>query len=126
MKSVPRVGNHYLWAQTNKEFIEGRKTISQLHKDYQLESQLQNKHSANYHIYSDIFNKAFNISLLWQKKCRLCFQYGTGDEQTKDQMKKEYGKHLKEKIVSRKEKDSNKLSANNLCKVVWFDMQVVL
>lgn len=35
IKSIPRIESHYLRAQTTKEFIDGGKTIADLHRDYQ-------------------------------------------------------------------------------------------
>lgn len=134
INSIPRVESHYLRAQTskefidNKEFIDGGKTIAQLHRDYKTLCNSEGRPSVNYHMYADIFNTEFNISFFVPKKdqCSLCFQFNATNGQTKEALRAEYEKHLKEKALSRTEKASDKAKVNGIFIVACFDMQAVI
>ncbi|KAJ8915389.1 hypothetical protein NQ315_008276 [Exocentrus adspersus] len=128
IKSIPRIESHYLRAQTTKEFIDGGKTIADLHRDYQHNCESEGKPSANYHMYSDIFNKEFNISFFVPKKdqCSLCYQYNTSNDDGKKDLQHDYEEHLKEKVLSREEKGKDKSLVSDNLVVVCFDMQAVL
>ncbi|CAH1110705.1 unnamed protein product [Psylliodes chrysocephalus] len=41
--SIPRIESHYLRAQSNKEYIEGGKTIADLQREYQMQCEIANK-----------------------------------------------------------------------------------
>ncbi|CAG9767658.1 unnamed protein product [Ceutorhynchus assimilis] len=128
IQSIPRIESHYLRAQTSREFIDGRKTIADLYRDYKLACEAEGKATVNYHMYADIFNTEFNISFFIPKKdqCSLCFQYNTADEEGKENLKLQYDEHLKEKVLSRKDKEEDKAKVNQNFIVACFDMQAVL
>ena len=77
IKSIPRIESHYLRRQTSKEFIDGSKTIAELHRDYLAQCKETGRPAGIYHLYCDIFNTEFNISFYIPRKdqCNFCFQY---------------------------------------------------
>ncbi|KAJ8967717.1 hypothetical protein NQ314_002663 [Rhamnusium bicolor] len=99
INSIPRIESHYLRAQTCKEFIEGGKTIAELHRDDKLQCEADGKPFANYHLYSDIFNTKFNISFFIPKKdqCNLCYLYNNAIGDEKEELQSEYYEHQEEK-----------------------------
>lgn len=127
IKQIPRIESHYLRQQTSKEFIEGSKTIAELHRDYKSECEAEGKQYANYHMYADLFYNEFNISFFVPKndQCSLCYQYNTASEEAKASLKDEYDEHLREKTLSRKEKDSDKAKVGKYFVVACFDMQAI-
>jgi len=68
IRSIPRIESHYCRANTSKEFIEGGKSIADLHRDYKSECEEKNILAANYVMYARIFNEEFNISFFTPKK----------------------------------------------------------
>lgn len=128
INSIPKVESHYLRAQTSKEFIDGGKTLVGLHKDYENQCILDQKPSANYHMYSDIFNREYNISFFRPKKdqCSLCFQYETAGQDEKQRLAFEYEEHIHEKNLSRLEKATDKENINENLIVSCFDMQAIM
>ncbi|CAH1102894.1 unnamed protein product [Psylliodes chrysocephalus] len=80
IQSIPRIESHYLRAQTSREFIDGSKTIAPTSIE-----------TTNLH-----------------DQCSLCFQYNTADEKGKENLKLQYDEHLKEKVLSRKDKEEDK------------------
>lgn len=128
INTIPRIESHYLRAQTSKEFIDGSKTIAQLHRDYKLECEAEGRPSVNYHMYADIFNREFNLSFFVPKKdqCSLCFQYNTATDEAKELIKNEFDEHLTEKVLSRKEKETDKAKVGETFVLACFDMQAVV
>lgn len=125
IKSIPRVESHYCRAQTKKEYIEGSKNIAQLHRDYQELCKNRGSPAANYQMYFEIFTKEFNISFFYPKKdaCELCLQYENSQEAEKAVLKEKYDLHLKEKTLSRAEKERDKKSNKH---TYVYDLQSVL
>lgn len=110
INSIPRMESHYLRKQTSKEFIEGGKTIADLHRDYVRQCEVEGKPSANYHMYNDIFNSEFNISFFVPRKdqCNVCFKYENSSNEEKEIMKIQFHNHQEEKKLSRDEKENDK------------------
>ncbi|KAJ8964508.1 hypothetical protein NQ314_004796 [Rhamnusium bicolor] len=96
INSIPRIESHYLRAQTSKEFIEGGKTIAELHRDYKL-----------------------------QYQCNLCYLYNNAIGDEKEKLQSEYYEHQEEKKLSRIEKDNDKMKSSKNFIVACFDMQAV-
>ncbi|KAJ8948808.1 hypothetical protein NQ314_008343 [Rhamnusium bicolor] len=86
INAIPRVDSHYLRAQTTWKFIEGGKSLADLHRDYQNECTEKNVPFANLTMYSRIFNNHFNISFFTPKKdqCDLCSSYNNAREEEKE------------------------------------------
>ncbi|KAJ8926473.1 hypothetical protein NQ314_021159 [Rhamnusium bicolor] len=68
IKSIPRVPSHYCRAGTSREYIEGGKSLADIHRDYEQKCKDDNEPAANYMMYSRIFNEEFNISFCIPKK----------------------------------------------------------
>lgn len=68
INSVPRIESHYCRKDSIRQYIEGGKTVAQLHKDYVGICKESNKPYANYIMYSRIFNDEFKISFYIPKK----------------------------------------------------------
>ncbi|XP_050519034.1 uncharacterized protein LOC126893129 [Diabrotica virgifera virgifera] len=82
-------------------------------------------------MYSRIFNNNFNISFFTPKKdrCDLCNSYNNATEDEKVVLNQKYDTHLREKVLSRAEKEEDKkravLSEGNII-VATYDLQAVL
>lgn len=110
INTIPRIESHYLRAQSTREFIEGGKSLADLHRDYKNECIEKNVPFANLTMYSRIFNNNFNISFFTPKRdqCDLCCSYNNASEEEKGAIQKKYDEHLKEKVLSRAEKEEDK------------------
>lgn len=97
-------------AQTTREFIEGGKSLADLHRDYKNECIEKNLSFANLTMYSRIFNTNFNISFFTPKKdqCDLCSSYNNARVEEREAIQEKYDIHLKEKVLSRAEKKRTK------------------
>lgn len=131
INSIPRIDSHYLRAQTTREYIEGGKSLAELHRDYKNDCIDNNRPFANITMYSQIFNNNFNISFFTPKKdqCDLCCSYNNARENEKEVIQKEYDNHIKEKVLSRWEKEEDKKRAKECGRkivVATFDLQAVL
>lgn len=74
-------------------------------------------------MYARIFNEEFNISFFTPKKdqCELCISYDNSDSIEKVLLQEKYDTHLKEKVLSRIEKDKH-----SNCATAVYDLQAVL
>lgn len=113
INTIPRIESHYLRAQSTREFIEGGKSLADLHRDNKNECIQRNVPYANLTMYSRIFNNNFNISFFTPKKdmCDLCSSYNNATEEEKEGIQEKYDKHLREKVLSRAEKEEDKKKA---------------
>lgn len=80
IKKIPRIETFYFGARSSKEYIEGSKSISELHTDYVEECKQKNFQDDKIGIYTmfyRIFTTEFNISFFKPKKdqCYLCISY---------------------------------------------------
>lgn len=125
INSIPRIPSHYCRSQTKKEYIEGGKTVADLYRDYKKLCQEENKPYANYLMYYTIFNQQFNIGFFIPKKdaCELCLAYTNANQEEKTHIEHKYTTHLKEKELSRSEKQADKASDKV---VAVFDLQAIL
>lgn len=127
IQSIPRIESHYLRQQTTREFIDGSKTIMDLYRDYKKRSDDNGTKSVKYSMFRHIFNTDFNISMFHPKKdqCEDCEAYKnrTTEQRTQDER---YHQHLKEKNLSRAEKDNDKKKASEELVVAVYDLQAVL
>lgn len=131
INTIPRIDSHYLRAQTTREFIEGGKSLADLHRDYKNECIEKNLPFANLTMYSRIFNTNFNISFFTPKKdqCDLCSSYNNARVEEREAIQEKYDKHLKEKVLSRAEKEEDKKKAKESegkIIVATYDLQAVL
>lgn len=126
INAIPRTDSHYLRAQTEREYIDSGKSLSDLHRDYQEERERRQLPFANYIMFNRIFNTEFNISFFVPKKdqCDVCESFKNADEEGKHKLIEAYNSHLKEKQLSRAEKEKDK--NNNTASVAVYDLQAVL
>ena len=82
--SIPRIESHYLRGNTSRQFIDGSKTVSELHRDYVNICKEEKVEYVNYAYYYNIFKNEYNISFFCPKKdqCDTCeaFENATDDE----------------------------------------------
>lgn len=125
IKSIPRMESHYCRKDSVREYIEGDKTLADLHRDYCEETEAPH---ANYLMYSRIFNMEFNIGFHRPKKdqCEDCIKYQNAPEEEKNTLKDKYDRHLVEKELSREEKKTDKNSENKNLIVAVYDLEAVL
>lgn len=126
INAIPRIESHYLRAQTTREYIDSSKNLADLYRDYKEEREKQQLQYANYVMFNRIFNGEYNISFYVPKKdqCDLCASYTNADDESKKKMLNKYNLHIKEKKLSRLEKEADKINPN--CSVVVYDLQAVM
>lgn len=126
--SIPRIESHYLRAQTERSYIEGGKSLSDLYRDYRQERIESNLPYANLLMYSRIFNEEYNIGFFSPKKdqCELCVAFQNAEGEEKEALRMRYEQHQKEKQLSRQEKEADKVRANKRVIVAVYDLQAVL
>lgn len=126
INAIPRIPSHYLRAQTKREFIDGGKTIAELHRDYVEECKKEDVPHASYSCFYDIFKKEFNISFFTPKKdqCELCIIYENANPDEKCQLKDKYDLHKKQKELSRLEMKADSEDPNIVNAI--FDLQAVV
>lgn len=126
--SIPTIESHYTRAHSEKLYIDGSKTIAQLHRDYKAECDNQRKPFANLTMYRNIFNHEFNIAFFVPKKdqCQACVNYENSNEEEKEKLREEHNTHIEEKQLSREEKEKDKKSISSSYQVACFDLQASL
>ncbi|XP_045453588.1 uncharacterized protein LOC123662839 [Melitaea cinxia] len=132
INSIPRIESHYLRAQTTRQYIDGQYTVAELHRLYCEDRKANDKPCASYDFYNRVFNHEFNLSFFTPKKdqCDQCVSYHNLSKPEQWKKEVEYKLHLKEKTLSREEKDADmkllkELGHNNLI-VAIYDLQAVL
>ncbi|KAL4711225.1 hypothetical protein ACJJTC_019066 [Scirpophaga incertulas] len=128
IETIPKIESHYTRANTSKHFIDGSKTIAELHKDYLSYCKENNFPHGNYVLFYRVFTNEFNISFFVPKKdqCDLCFTYANAEEEEKQVLKEKYDNHLNEKELSRIEKKNDKEKMMDDTVVAVYDLQAVM
>ena len=105
INTIPRIESHYLRSQTCREFIDGGKSIADLYRDYKTNCMEENTQCASLSLYTQIFNHQFNISFFTPKKdrCELCTAFDNASAEDKKSLQSKFDLHLKEKLLSRAE-----------------------
>jgi hypothetical protein len=126
INSIPRIPSHYLRAQTKREFIDGSKSVSELHRDYVKACKAENIKEASYSTFYHIFKTEFNISFFTPKKdqCETCAAFGNSSEEEKTLLKEKHDQHILEKELSRKEMKEDSQNGNIITAI--FDLQAVM
>lgn len=127
INSIPRIESHYCRKDSKKEYIEGGKTVADLHRDYVKQCEENNLPHANYLMYFRIFSD-FNISFFQPKKdmCEDCVSFTNAPEEEKEKCRESYEQHLVEKDLAREEKCKDKNSVTPNLVVAVYDLQAVL
>ncbi|CAG4907276.1 unnamed protein product [Colias eurytheme] len=128
LDSIPKIESHYCRADSKRVYIDGGKTVADLHRDYVAECQSKGLPSANYIMYYNIFSYEYNISFYQPKKdqCEDCTAYANSTEEEKNRLKEKYEKHLKEKTLSRQSKDDDKNHTADNTIVCVYDLQAAM
>ena len=130
INSIPRVESHYLRNQTKREYFEGSLNIATLYRLYKEKCLEEGAPYVKKSAYEHIFNTEFNIGFHKPKKdqCCTCESYRNSSAEEKKQLEESYKKHLKDKELSREEKQKDvqeaKSEANKI--VAVYDLQAVL
>ncbi|CAB3231933.1 unnamed protein product [Arctia plantaginis] len=125
IESITKIDSHYTRANTSKEFIDGSRTIAEVHKDYVDISKRQNVPYGNYMLFYKIFTEDYNISFFKPKKdrCDTCAIYENCENEYKENRKEYYESHLIEKDICREEKAKDKENDNVITAV--YDLQAI-
>lgn len=128
INSFPRVSSHYSRARTQKQYLDGSLNIATMYRLYVENCTQNNQEYAKISMYTKILNTETNIGFHKPKKdqCSLCANFENGDEEGKEKIKEKYEKHLKEKELSRQEKQKDAERADENIGVCCFDLQAVL
>lgn len=68
VEKIQTIESHFCRSQTKRQFIEGNKTMKDLHVEYDQECEEKQIISGNYVINSRIFNEGYNLSFFKPKK----------------------------------------------------------
>lgn len=125
IEAIPKIESHYIRANSKKHYIDGSKTISDLHRDYVEQCKSNNVDSVNYIMFYRIFTQDFNISFFIPKKdaCEFCEAYKNSSAEEKELKQEVYLQHHEEKRLSRIEKEKDKKDDNIV--VAVYDLQAV-
>ncbi|XP_068221553.1 uncharacterized protein [Palaemon carinicauda] len=125
VNSIPKIESHGTQANTSKSFIDGSKSIADIHKDYVAKCKEQ-KQFGNYTLFYRIFTEEYNISFHTPKKdqCDVCTAFENATETEKYDMKESYDLHHREMELSRTEKVRDKEKKD--CAVAVYDLQAVI
>ncbi|CAH1967358.1 unnamed protein product [Acanthoscelides obtectus] len=125
IRRIPKIESHYARSNTTKEFIEGGKSVADLHREYVMLCKEKKVASANYNMYFKIFNEKFNLSFFVPKKdqCDFCTAFEQMSAEEKASQYEKYNEHQKEKELSREEKEKDK---NSDMHVAVYDLQATL
>lgn len=124
--SIPKIESHYTRANTSKTFIDGSKSIADIHQDYVAKCKEQQKQFGNYTLFYRIFTEEYNISFFTPKKdqCDVCTTFENATDTEKEDLKESYDLHHREKELSRTEKARDKEKKD--CVVAVYDLQAVM
>lgn len=125
IETIPKVESHYTRANTSRHFIDGSKSIADLHRDYVNVCKQNHNQFVSYTTFYRLFTEEFNISFFTPKKdlCETCTAYDNAEKEEKISLKEYYDQHLIEKELAREEKKNDKENANAL--VAVYDLQAV-
>ncbi|KAL4720776.1 hypothetical protein ACJJTC_017583 [Scirpophaga incertulas] len=128
LDSIPKVDSHYCRADTKRTYIEGGKTVADLHRDYVAECKSKGLPFGNYLAYYKIFCTEYNMAFFKPKKdqCESYTNYTNATEKDKQIMKHDYELHLKEKQLARDQKDQDKNYTPDTCIVSVYDLQTAM
>lgn len=128
ISSIPQIDSHYTRAHSEKKYIEGGKTITDLYRDYKKLCEQENKPHASLTTYRDIFNHEYNLAFFVPKKdqCMKCVAYENANVEEKMEIENDYLTHQREKNLSREEKKIDKERASENYQVSCFDLQATL
>nr|CAI5833693.1 unnamed protein product [Callosobruchus analis] len=114
--------------QIQQRIHDGGKSLSQLHRDYVDNCIQKGEPYANYLMFSRIFNYEYNIAFFSPKKdqCEDCMAFKVASDEEKISLKDDYENHLKEKELSRREKENDKNNSDEGTIVAVYDLQAVL
>lgn len=92
IQSIPKVESHYTRANTTRTFIDGSKSIAEIHRDYVANCKEEGLPFGNYTLFHRIFTKEHNISFFTPKKdqCDTCTSYHNAEEMEKELLKESY------------------------------------
>lgn len=62
IQNIPRIESHYILARSSRKYIDGSKTISDLHEDYMAICKEKSEKYGNYVMFYRIFTENVNIS----------------------------------------------------------------
>ncbi|CAG4971456.1 unnamed protein product [Parnassius apollo] len=128
LDSIPKVDSHYCTADTKRTYIEGGKTVADLHRDYVAECKSKGLPFGNYLAYYNIFCTEYNMAFFKPKKdqCETCTNYTNATEEDKQIKKHDYELHLKEKQLARDQRDEDKNYTPDNCIVSVYDLQAAM
>ncbi|CAG9814709.1 unnamed protein product [Phaedon cochleariae] len=131
IESFPVMESHYCRSKTKRKYISSELNITKMYELYvekcDEENVLDPVSSA---VYRKIFCSEYNLGFHRPKKdsCATCEKYKQVENEKKQEMKEEYDRHIKNKEVARKKKESDKKRSETdiSFKSVTFDLQSVL
>ena len=126
--SFPAMESHYCRSGTTKKYLEANLSVKEMYRLYC--EGVNGATRVKEAFYRQIFNTEFNLSFHRPKKdyCQLCTKYHNATASEKMAIQEEYDSHLKrkEKVRALKNDIKKRLSEDNSCAAVTFDLQQVL
>lgn len=126
--SIPKIESHYIRTNTTRTFIEGSRSLADIHRDYVTKCNADKKPFGSYAIFHRVFNQEYNISFFVPKKdlCETCVAYENATDEDKSLLKEKFDQHLVEKDLSRHEKKRDKELDKINEIVAVYDLQAVM
>ncbi|CAG9818119.1 unnamed protein product [Phaedon cochleariae] len=86
---IPRIESHYTRANTSRTFIDGSRSLADIHRDYVSKCREKNELYGSYAIFQRVFTNEFNISFFVPKKdlCETCVAYENATNEEKQHLK---------------------------------------
>lgn len=128
LSSIPAVDSHYTRANTQRKYIEGGKTVTDLYNDYVNLCKVKNEGHGSLSLYRHLFNYEYNMSFHIPKKdqCLKCTTYKNSNPDEQRELELDHQIHIEEKELSRAEKNDDKTKRSELFQVACFDLQAAL
>ena len=96
IQSIPKIESHYTRANTSKEFIDGSRSITEIHKDYVDDCMAKNAPYGNYTLFYKIFTYRKIQYFIFQTekdRCDTCSIYENCEKEEKEKRKDDYDEH---------------------------------
>ena len=126
IETFPSIEAHYVRKTSNRKYLSSNLNINKMYVLYMDEHRLDDKAHVKQSTYRYIFNSEYNLSFHKPKKdqCLTCHKLKNGNAEQKMM----YDRHIQEKARAQKEKQSDKIEAqeNATYNSYTFDLQSML
>lgn len=130
IESFKTVESHYCRKHSSKQYLPAGLSVAKMHMLYKNECEKTENCAVSLKSYRQIFDYEYNLAFHKPLKdqCDLCVAYQNASETEKTSKQKDYERHIKNKTLSRtnKEEDKNKAKVESDFCAACFDLEQVL